>query len=230
MNTAICSVDSCDDIIGLHGAKGLCIKHYMRGRKHGDPNYVVRDTRVDRTIICSVDGCSSTIHNNRGLCLSHYMKWFRHGDALFVPKRRGYNHPMYKAWISMKQRCDNPKLPSWDRYGGRGITYDPRWSVFENFLNDMGERPKGKTLDRKDNDGNYTKDNCRWATAKQQQNNTRVNVKVTYLGETLTMAEWEVKLGFPASTMHNRIEAGWSIERVITEPLRNNKNRRVNAS
>jgi len=73
----------------------------------------------------------------------------------------------------MKQRCDNPSTNGYENYGGRGITYCKRWESFENFLDDMGERPKGKTLDRIDVNDNYEPDNCRWATAKEQAANVR---------------------------------------------------------
>src|SRR5689334_410748 len=76
-----------------------------------------------------------------------------------------FKTPTYKVWSGMKQRCLNPSNPRWDSYGGVGIKVDPRWLVFENFLEDMGEKPEGKTLDRfPDPFGNYTKSNCRWAT------------------------------------------------------------------
>lgn len=78
----------------------------------------------------------------------------------------------YNSWLGMKQRCNNPKHHKYPAYGGRGIYHDWRWSDFENFLSDMGERPEGKTLDRyPDKNGNYFKDNCRWATSIEQNNN-----------------------------------------------------------
>ena len=75
--------------------------------------------------------------------------------------------------MAMKQRCEDPSQVGYPRYGGRGIKICGQWSKFENFLNDMGERPEGKSLDRIDNWGNYEPYNCRWATVKEQQANKR---------------------------------------------------------
>ena len=97
----------------------------------------------------------------------------KHGN-----KRRSAASPTYLSWIGMRTRCSNPNEPGWKNYGGRGIIFDPRWDDFAAFLQDMGERPPGTSLERKDNNGNYCKDNCKWATKKEQNNNQRKNVKV----------------------------------------------------
>lgn len=81
--------------------------------------------------------------------------------------------PTYRAWGAMKTRCTNPNQPKWKYYGGRGITVCHRWSRFENFLADMGEKPAGLTLDRIDVNGNYEPGNCRWATWHEQRVNQR---------------------------------------------------------
>lgn len=84
------------------------------------------------------------------------------------------HHPLYEAWQGMKQRCYNPNHHKFANYGGRGITVCERWKdSFQNFLHDMGERPVGTTLDRRENDGNYEPSNCRWLDHKGQANNRR---------------------------------------------------------
>jgi hypothetical protein len=94
---------------------------------------------------------------------------FKHGA-----RRSGKTTCEYDTWKSMVRRCTNPNFKRWADYGGRGITVCKRWRhSFPNFLNDIGERPPGMSLDRRDNDGNYTKRNCRWATPKMQRANQR---------------------------------------------------------
>lgn len=110
----------------------------------------------------------------------------KHGHA--VGNRRSATHA---AWTNMIQRCTNPKRRDYSRYGGRGITVCDRWlHSFENFLEDMGEKPKATSLDRyPDTNGNYEPGNCRWATAREQSNNKRNNVKIWFAGTYYTMPQ-----------------------------------------
>jgi len=85
--------------------------------------------------------------------------------------------PIYGAWKTMLSRCRNQKFPTYINYGGRGITICNRWLKFENFYNDMGDRPCGKSLDRIDNDGPYNSENCRWSTRQEQNTNKRLYKK-----------------------------------------------------
>lgn len=126
---------------------------------------------------------------------------------------------LHKIWSHLRQRCQNPNDAAYASYGGRGITVCERWQKFENFYADMGDRPKGKTLDRIDNSKGYSPENCRWATAKEQGRNKRNNVKFSYAGKELTLAEWGEITGVAYKTLHRRIRVyGWSIEKALTTP------------
>lgn len=127
-----------------------------------------------------------------------------------------YGTPTYKSWDKMIQRCTNPKCREYMWYGKRGITICEEWKDFANFVADMGERPKGTTIDRIDVNLGYFKRNCRWASAKTQANNTRRNTLITYKGETKTLAEWAVEKGLKYDVLYSRINRyGWSIEKAL---------------
>ena len=86
-------------------------------------------------------------------------------------KYNKYGSREYNSWASMKRRCTDPNAINYKYYGGRGITYCKRWEKFENFYEDMGPRPEGKSINRIDNDGNYEPKNCKWSTSTEQNNN-----------------------------------------------------------
>lgn len=113
-------------------------------------------------------------------------------DAWAHTTHNGCGTPEYRAWQGIIKRCCNKKNKAYPRYGGRGITVCDRWrNSFENFLADMGERPsKEYSIDRIDVNGNYEPSNCRWATDKEQCNNRRSNINITYNGETKTLKQW----------------------------------------
>ena len=122
----------------------------------------------------------------------------------------------FKSWHSMKNRCLNKKATGYNYWGGRGITIHPRWITFENFYEDMGEMPEGKSLDRIDNNGNYTPKNCKWSNSKEQNNNTRRNHFLTYKNKTLTVSQWAEELGIKRDSIYLRLSRGWSIEKALT--------------
>lgn len=126
---------------------------------------------------------------------------------------------IYKIWAAMHDRCSNPNSPVYYRYGARGITVDPRWDSFEQFYADMGDRPPGRSLDRRDNDAGYSPENCRWATQAEQNRNTVRNRYLTHQGETMTVAEWGRRTGINPGTLHGRLAEGWSVEHALTIPV-----------
>lgn len=182
--------------------------------------------------ICSVEGCKRE-SEKKGLCFAHYSRLQRYGDVMADKpirkirkpvnrKKRGRTvifrtkeHPLYETWRAMVKRCNYKKHPHYDNYGGRGIKVCDRWlgpDGFDNFLEDMGPRPEGKhpsgrpiyTLDRINVDGDYCKENCRWANPHEQRNNTRDAVFITYRGVTHNMPDWIEILRIKPSTFYAR--------------------------
>ena len=133
----------------------------------------------------------------------------------------GKTSKTYRSWESMKGRCYNKNDPSYPRYGERGITVCDRWlHSFENFFEDMGERPPSKTLDRINNDGNYEPGNCKWATNKEQQNNMHNNNLINFNGKILSVSVWAVNLSIKRNTLNSRLIRGWSINRALSTKAR----------
>lgn len=125
------------------------------------------------------------------------------------------NTGTYRSWSCAKYRCTNPNDRRWDSYGGRGIKMCDRWMSFDNFLEDMGIRPDGLSLDRIDVNGNYEPSNCRWATDRQQYDNTQFNTK---LGIDCSLHELAKRYGLSYATVQSRIYRGWSVEDTINTP------------
>lgn len=132
--------------------------------------------------------------------------------------------PPYRAWTAMLNRCRNPSNPAYAYYGGRGIKVCERWLDYASFLEDMGPRPAGMTLERLDNERGYEPENCCWATRKEQTRNNRRNHYLTAGGERMLLTDWARRLGISAAALHKRIQRGWSEERVcLTPPVRHVK-------
>ena len=142
-------------------------------------------------------------------------------------KTRSQEH---KTWSTLIQRCTNPNNHKYKDYGGRGIYVEDAWhpdrhpkgQAFLNFLADMGERPsKDHSIDRIDNDGPYSKENCRWATREEQQNNKRNNRFLEFRGKSQTVAQWARELGIKRTTIKDRLASGWTVECALTSSLIN---------
>lgn len=147
---------------------------------------------VKRT--CEASDCDK-VHLAKGYCTKHYQQLMAHGRL--SPETQKEFHgmastPIYAIYMSMLRRCYNTNHKQYSDYGGRGITVCERWHKFSNFYKDMGERPKNRSLDRINNDGGYSPDNCRWATHKEQRNNTRRRARELYKGK--NAMDWAAEL------------------------------------
>ena len=129
--------------------------------------------------------------------------------------------PIYAIWNMMRQRCQTPTYKLFHDYGGRGIKVCDEWQTFEGFYADMGDPPfPGASLERKDTNGNYDKDNCIWANRLEQNNNTRKTVLYDYQGERLTLKQIAEKVGMNPNSLSSRIYGqGLSMEEAVSRPI-----------
>lgn len=138
-----------------------------------------------------------------------------------ITKHEKRNTRLYSIWANMRSRCNNPNTGYFDRYGGRGITICEEWERFETFYewSMSNGYSDNLTIDRIDNNKGYSPENCRWASASEQNSNTRRNHLITYNGKTQTMTQWAEEIGIPARTLETRLNRHhWSIERALTTP------------
>jgi hypothetical protein len=154
-------------------------------------------------------------------------------EAMSIMARRdgmhvGGRHRMFDSYAGMVARCTNENDEFFANYGGRGITICERWrhgeggkTGFHLFVKDMGPRPSARhSIDRKNNDGNYEPDNCRWATKKQQARNRRSNHLVECDGEPVALSEYCERKGLRFVLINQRIGRGWSLERAVSQKPR----------
>lgn len=135
-------------------------------------------------------------------------------------KHNRCNTQTYRSWKGMIQRCTNPNNHKYPRYGGRGIQVCDGWKTFAVFLRDMGDCPEGYQIDRINNDGNYNKDNCRWADIKTQARNRSNNRNITMNGQTKTIAEWCETLSISPNMVKMRLHRGWEANEAFTKEPR----------
>lgn len=143
----------------------------------------------------------------------------KHGEIA-----NGKESPEYAAWRGIISRCTNKKNTNYQKYGGRGITVTNRWMIFKNFLEDMGRRPSQvHSIDRVNNSLGYFKENCRWATKEEQNDNRRNTLFVFVSGIATPGAKVARENNIPVSVFQKRIKAGWSVEMACKTPVRAKK-------
>ncbi len=138
----------------------------------------------------------------------------KHGEC------KSGNSKTYGCWLGLFARCRNPRHPSFENYGARGITVCERWKTFANFLADMGRKPPGLTIERIDNEKGYSPENCRWATHGEQNRNMRSNTFFTHDGVSMILVDWARRKGMNITTLRYRVwKLGWTMERAVTTPV-----------
>ena len=191
------------------------MKEVIKGNKYGRLTVL----HVDIVSLFCVCECGNHKIINRNHVLSGHTKscGCLHRDVVSkLSRTHGMtNTSEYSSWENMKYRCNMKDDGSikYKRYAGKGITYDIRWESFENFYEDMGDKPNSTySIERINNNKGYYKDNCKWASKTEQARNTKQVVLIYYNGEKKSLSEWSKIIGISRTTLHNRInKLGWSV-------------------
>lgn len=202
------------DLTGLRFGK-LTALRYVGVHKYGSSLWLCKCDCGKEKIITSSNLMSGRSHSC-GCLRSELAK------VNLSTHKHGLNRTrIYSIWCGMKRRCYRESHEHYKDYGGRGITVCDKWQAFEGFLEDMWESyEENLTLDRIDVNGNYEKDNCRWATQKQQLNNRRTSIKFCIDGICATLSEHCERLGMKYMSAYNRIyRKGWDIEKALKTPI-----------
>lgn len=207
MKNDCCKIEGCKNQgkLNRNGSRfyprGFCNTHY---KKFAKENRDIIEANKIKPSCCSVVGCDKPKPYKKGLCDMHYQRLSNNGDVNLVQKRREgqTEHPLYNTYHGMRKRCLQKTDKDYHRYGGRGIKICERWSGvdgFFNFIEDMGERPDGYTLDRRDTNGDYTPENCRWADVYTQSGN-KINSKNTGISYVNKTGKYRVRISVDNKT------------------------------
>lgn len=176
--------------------------------------------RCDCGILKIILGCNLLTGNTKSCgCLQKELTSSR--SMLHGHRINKITSGTYATWQSLIQRCIHPTHRNYKNYGGRGITVCNRWLKFENFLTDMGKKPKGYEIDRIDNNKGYYKRNCKWVTSKENNRNKRNNHLIIFNGEIQCLAAWSEQYNISQHTLTMRLRRGWPIPKALLTPVGN---------
>ena len=202
--------------VDLHGGRFGRLIVLVRSSKRGKRSQIYWECICDcgNSVVCMGENLKMGNTKSCG-CLKREGNNITHGHT-----RKGRVSRTYNARSQAITRCYNPDRREYKYYGAIGRTVCARWlESFENFLEDMGECPEGMSLERVDNEGNYCKENCIWATPEVQHNNTHNNRKYEYMGITATVPVWSRITGINMWVLYPRLRRyGWSVEEALTTP------------
>lgn len=186
----------------------------------------VLEDGLGETVRCECTACGRIADLNRRKVVARSIHTCGCAPRSKQPSHGLMDLPEYTVWKNMRSRCNDPRQKSWPDYGGRGIRVDQRWEDFAQFYADMGPRPSAKhEIDRRDNNGPYSQENCRWSTRSEQGANRRNNVMVSVAGERVHLAEACRRLGLPKATVMRRIQKGATPQEAIDRKSRQARNR-----
>jgi len=209
------------------GKSGRPLKNDLTNKKFGKLTVLYRTRYHLKGVkwMCVCDCGNFSIPESNDLKSGHTTSCGCYGRSMLEKTTHGHTKGRkhtteYEAWAGMIARCKNKNRKQYKDYGGRGIAVCERWKNYDNFYSDMGEKPKGMTIERIDNDKGYSPDNCKWATREEQGNNTRKNIFITHNGKTQTIAQWAREKNIYPQTLYNRIcTLKWPHKRALTEPV-----------
>lgn len=205
------------DITGMRSGYLEAVRYVGRDRSD---HYAVWLCRCDCGVEIEVNGRLIRRRTKKSCGLNGHT-WLKGKRRVEV---RVEDHPEYRSWKHMRERCENKNNHKFRDYGGRGIKVCQRWKKFRSFLEDMGPRPSpNHSIERKNVNGDYTPKNCVWATRREQARNQRRSVFVIWEGKKILLVELMEKLGLDRQRVYGRLKMGWSIEDAITIPIKKYK-------
>ncbi len=188
---------------------------------------VIKETGVRNYLRCECVCGKTDYYTNLPLLTSGDVKscGCKRADRLreVASKHGNCSHPLYSTWDAIRYRCYNPKSSQYKDYGGRGIVMSDEWlNDFLLFVKEIGPKPTPEhTIERKDVDGNYCKENCEWASRKEQANNRRDNCYLELNGKSKTITEWSSIYNINYMTVRCRLNRGWTVEEALTKQTKN---------